>query len=134
MREPTSPMDLPEHPWLALESTTELEAWMELNNQELQKHIGTKPSHGHGICLTLTHGGEIYFHTNSDGDILLDVTPEAAWVCPVISAVTQVMPPRGQIWLLPQHVLMQLLMGLNSLIASSRLVLQHAYRIQKYTY
>jgi hypothetical protein len=39
--------------------------------------------------------------------------------------------PRGQIWLVPGQVLMQLILGLNSLIATSRLVVQHEYRIVK---
>lgn len=123
-----------EHPWVMLESPAELEGWMELNNQELQKLLGQNPSpinQGQGICLSLSHGGEIYFHTNADGDVLLDVTPEAQWVTPVILAVSKSSAPKGQIWLLPQHVLLPLLMGLNPLIASSRLVLKHAYRILK---
>lgn len=130
-----------EHPWVMLETPAELEGWMELNNQELQKLIGDQApqqlqqfqqtQQGQGICLTLLHGGEIYFHTNSDGDVLLDVTPEAEWVAPVITACTKIPAPKGQIWLLPQHVLMQLLMGLNPLIASSRLVLKHAYRLHR---
>ena len=61
-------------------------------------------------------------------DILLDVTPEAAWAHPVLVAITQASPPRGQYWLLPGDLLMQLLLGLNTLIASTRLVLQHVYR------
>lgn len=117
-----------EHPWLPLLGPQEAEAWMDLQSRELQQAIGQKPTQGQGICFTLQHGGELYLHTNSDGDVLLDVTPEAAWVAPVITAVTQQPPPRGQIWLLPAHVLIQLILGLNSLIASSRLVLKHAYR------
>ena len=127
---------LNDHPWVMVETPAELEGWMELNNQELQKLLGGAQSQqiaqGQGICLTLLHGGEIYFHTNSDGDLLLDVTEEASWVAPVITACTKIDPPKGQIWLLPEHVLMQLLLGLNSLIASSRLVLKHAYRIQRF--
>lgn len=123
---------IPVHPWIPLENYAELEGWMELNNQELQQLIGNKPSDGQGICLNLLHGGEIFFHTNSDGDVLLDVTPDAAWVTPVITACTKIEAPRGQIWLLPQHVLSQLLMGLNPLIASSCLVLKHAFRSQKF--
>jgi len=121
-----------EHPWIILETPAEIEGWMELNNQELQKLIGNQPTEGQGICLSLTHGGELYLHTNSDGDILLDLSEEGAWVAPVITACTQIPAPRGQIWLLPQHVLIGLLMGLNPLIASSRLVVKHAYRIQKF--
>ncbi len=121
--------ELPEYPWLPFETITELEGWMELNNQELQKHLGNTPTVGQGICLRLIHGGEIYVHTNSDGDVLLDVTEEAEWVAPVITACTKVQAPRGQIWLLPQFSLTPLLLGLNSLIAATRLVLKHAYRM-----
>ncbi|WMW80582.1 hypothetical protein RF679_18375 [Undibacterium cyanobacteriorum] len=131
--ENTSDADaLPEYPWLPFETITELEGWMELNNQELQKLIGNKPTTGQGICLRLIHGGEIYVHTNSDGDVLLDVTPEAEWVAPVITACTQVQPPRGQIWLVPQFSLTGLLLGLNSLIAATRLVLKHHYRLSRF--
>lgn len=121
----------PEHPWVSLETIQDVEAWMDLNDRELQQLIGNKPSVGHGICFSLLHGGEIYLHTNSDGDILLDVTPEAEWCAPVISATTQVVAPRGQIWILPQHVLLQLILGLNSLVASSRLVVRHEFRLRK---
>ena len=121
----------PEHPWVSLESIQEVEAWMDLNDRELQQLIGQKHTQGHGICLSLLHGGEIYLHTNSDGDVVLDVTAEAGWIAPVISATTRVAPPRGQIWILPQHVLLPLILGLNSLVASSRLVLGHAFRMGK---
>lgn len=117
-----------EHPWVSLETIPEVEAWMALNDSELQQMLAQKPGHGQGICFTLVHGGELYLHTNSDGDVLLDVTPEAAWIAPVICASTQVAPPRGQIWILPQDVLLQLILGLNSLIASSRLVTRHEFR------
>lgn len=105
---------------------------MELNNQELQKLIGNRTTQGQGICFNLSLGGEIYFHTNQDGDILLDVSSEAQWATPVITACSQVVAPRGQIWCLPQHTLIAVIMGLNPLIASSRLVTQHAFRIQKF--
>lgn len=120
-----------EHPWIALESPIQVEAWMELNNQELQKLIGQRATQGQGICFILSLGGEIYFHTNSDGDILLDVNEDAQWVNPIITACSQVAAPRGQIWCLPQHSLIALIMGLNPLIASSRLVTHHAFRLQK---
>lgn len=120
-----------EHPWVSLETIPEVEAWMALNDSELQQMQAQKPGHGQGICFTLVHGGELYLHTNSDGDVLLDVTPEAAWIAPVICACTLATPPRGQIWILPQDVLLQLILGLNTLIASSRLVLRHEFRSKK---
>ena len=121
-----------DHAWVSLENVNDVEAWLDLHDRELQQLIGKNPQAGYGVCFTLLHGGEIYLHTNSDGDILLDVTPDAAWVQPVLTAVTKVNPPRGQIWLIQGQVLMQLILGLNSLIASSRLVLQHAFRMQKF--
>jgi len=121
----------PDLPWVSLESVNDVEAWLDLYDRELQQLVGKNPQAGYGVCFTLLHGGEVYLHTNSDGDILLDVTPDAAWVTPVLTAVTQVSPPRGQIWLVPGQVLMQLILGLNSLIATSRLVVQHEYRIVK---
>ncbi|MFZ6654939.1 hypothetical protein [Undibacterium sp. TJN19] len=119
---------LQDHPWISLETAQDVEAWMDLQHRELQQVLGSKPATGQGICLTLLHGGELYLHTNGDGDVMLDMTEEAAWVTPVLTAVTRVAPPRGQVWGLPGHVLIQLLLGLNSLIASSRLVLNHHYR------
>lgn len=122
---------LPEHSWVSLETPQDVEGWMDLHDRELQKLLEGQTGHGQGACFTLTHGGEVYLHTNGDGDVLLDVTPEADWIAPVIGAATGSTPPRGQIWCLPQYVLIELILGLNSLIASSRLVLRHEYRISK---
>lgn len=118
---------LREHAWVALESPQDVEGWMDLHDRELKAILGDKPGHGHGVCFGLMHGGEIYLHTNSDGDILLDVTPEAQWVVPVICASTGAQAASGQIWILAQHVLIELILGLNSLIASSRLVVRHEF-------
>lgn len=70
-------------------------------------------------------------HTTSEGEILLDVTPEAEWVAPLITAATQVPAPASQIWALPGETLTQLVMGLSPLIGSARIVLEHDYRIRK---
>ncbi|MEB0138832.1 MULTISPECIES: hypothetical protein [unclassified Undibacterium] len=131
-----SPSALPavsmqEQAWLLLENAYEVEAWLELHDRELQQVVAKNSVAGHGVCFTLLHGGELYLHTNSDGDILLDLSPEAAWIAPVVTAVTQVEAPRAQIWLLRGHLLTQLILGLNSLIASSRLVLRHEFRTSK---
>jgi hypothetical protein len=124
----TEQIDFPELPWEPLESLPEIEGWMALYNQELQELIGTKATRGHGICFQLKHGGELYMHTNSDGDILLDVTPEAEWITPLIGAATRREAPRGRVWMLPGDVMLQLIVGLNTLIASTRLVLRHEFR------
>jgi len=66
--------------------------------------------------------------STTEGAILLDVTPEAEWVAPVITAATGIEAPRGQMWVLPDDKLTQLVLGLSSLIASTRMVLSHRYK------
>ena len=88
---------------------------------------------GQGICFELVHGGQIYLHTTSEGVLLLDVTPEAEWIAPIITASTHTAAPRGQIWIVPEDTLIQLILGLNSLIASSSILLQHDFGlVQRY--
>lgn len=121
-----------ERPWIDLKTTYDVEAWIDNYNRNLQRLlVERKNPTGYGICFSLAAGGEIYMHTTQDGDILLDVTPEAEWVAPVISAATHVDAPATQIWNLPGHTLTQLVFGLSSLIASSRIVLQHDYKLRK---
>ncbi len=123
--------DFPELPWLVLESITEIEAWIENYNRDLQEAVNKAQANGCGVRFALEHGGHIYLHTNEEA-IWLDVTPEAEWVGPVITAATGVEATRSQIWALPPDKLAELILGLNTLIASTRLVTQHAYRIKKW--
>lgn len=122
-----------QRPWIVLKTSYDVEAWIDSYNWDLRRLID-KPntSSGYGICFCLTHGGEIYMHTTSEGDVLLDVCPEAEWAAPVITAATGVAAPAGQIWALPGEVLTQLVLGLSMLIEATRLVTQHDYRIRKY--
>ncbi|MES2072127.1 MAG: hypothetical protein V4488_17360 [Pseudomonadota bacterium] len=122
----------PEYPWIVLSTSYDVEMWIDNHNRELQRTISGKNPIGYGICFCLQHGGEIYLHTTSEGEIALDVSPEAEWVTPVITATTQVQPPAGQIWALPGEVLTQLILGLSSLIASTRIVTAHDFKIRKY--
>ena len=124
---------LRERPWIVLSTTFDVEAWIDHFNRDLQQALGNKAADGAGVCLRLTEGGEIYLHTNGDGDVLLDVTPEAEWVAPVISAATSVTAPDTPLWLLPGHVLTQLVLGLSPLIGSTRLVLNHRYKPEKWS-
>jgi hypothetical protein len=119
-------------PWIVLTTTYDVEAWIDNYNRDLQRAIQKANPTGYGICFCLEQGGEIFMHTTSEGDVLLDVTPEAEWVAPLITAATQVEAPRSQIWALPGHTLTQLVLGLSSLIASTRLVLGHDFKIRKY--
>jgi hypothetical protein len=116
------------HRWIELRDPQELEAWLDLNDRELRKLAADAPQAGQGICFQLQHGGEIYVHTDAEGTVLLDVSEQADWVTPVISAATSVAAPKGQIWCLPPDSLIPLIFGLNSLIATSRLVPGHRFR------
>ena len=119
--------------WKALSTIADVEQWVIEYDQDLQRYLGERQSNsGHGICFRLIDTSEIYLHTNGDGDIVLDVTTDAAWAAPVITAATGVITPTGQIWLLPGDVLTQLILGLDSLIVSSRIVLSHSFRAKRY--
>jgi len=82
-------------PWIVLKTTYDVEAWIDHQNRNIQYLIKGNKNSGWGICFELTEGGEIYLHTTSEGDVLLDVTPEAEWVAPLITAATQVASHAG---------------------------------------
>lgn len=130
--DPETPDEPSIRPWIVLNTTYDVEAWIDNFNRDIQRTAGKANLTGYGICFYLVHGGELYMHTTSEGDVLLDVTPEAEWVAPVITAATQVEPPPSRIWHLPSHKLTQLVLGLSSLIESTRIVLDHDFRIRKY--
>lgn len=129
--EPPDQESFPELSWLVLESITEIEAWIDNYNRELLEVANKSNAQGSGVRFTLEHGGHLYLHTNEEA-ILLDMTPDAEWVAPVITAATGVKAPRSQIWALPHDKLVELILGLNTLIASTRLVIRHAYRAKKW--
>jgi hypothetical protein len=121
-----------ERPWIVLTTSYDVEAWIDSYNRDLQRAIEKTNATGYGICFRLAEGGEIFMHTDSEGDVLLDVTPEAEWVAPLITAATRVETPRSQIWALPGHTMTQLVLGLSILIASTRIVLSHDFKMKKY--
>lgn len=121
----------PERPWIALNTSYDVEAWIDNYNRDLQRTVEKTNAPGYGICFILAEGGEIFMHTEPEGDVLLDVTPEAEWVAPVISAATGVAAPPSRIWVLPLHTLTQLVLGLSGLIGSTRIVLTHDFRMKK---
>ena len=121
-----------ERPWSALDTTYDVEAWIDHYNRELLAVVGNANLAGYGICFRLEAGGEIYLHTNGDGDIMLDVTPEAQWIAPLISAATGVADPGRQFWALPGDRLVQLVFGLSSLVAATRIVRSHSFRMKKF--
>ncbi|HVL77148.1 MAG TPA: hypothetical protein VM406_14125 [Noviherbaspirillum sp.] len=118
-------------PWIPLQSTYDVEAWIDSYNRELQRAAGKANAAGYGICFQLSHGGELYMHTTPEGEVLLDVTHEAQWVAPLIAAAAQVPEPAGRIWSIPADRMTQLIFGLSSLIDASRIVLAHDFRRKK---
>lgn len=125
----SNPDEFFDQPWVELTTIDEVEAWVDQLNRDLQ-HITHTNSTGCGVRFSFTHGGEIYMHT-TEGAILLDVTPEAEWVVPVITTTTAIEDPNTQIWVLPDDVLMQLVLGLSSLIATTRIVVSHNYKTKR---
>ncbi|MFZ1181234.1 MAG: hypothetical protein WAN92_06955 [Herbaspirillum sp.] len=117
----------PVRPWIVLTTTYDVEAWIDSYNRDLQQAV-RKDAQGCGICFCLALGGKIYMHTTSEGDILLDLTEEAEWVAPVITAATGTPPPASSIWTLSGGSLTQLILGLSSLIAATRIVVSHVYK------
>lgn len=112
-------------PWVHLETPQDVELWIEEHNQSLQENIGPQET-GYGVCFTLAEGGNIYMHTGADA-IILDVDQDARWVAPLIVAATRTEEPQSQLWVLPDDKLVQLIIGLSCLVASTTLVVGHYF-------
>ncbi len=112
-------------PWIELQTPQDVEAWIDEHNRCLMENIGPQET-GVGVCFTLTEGGNIYLQTSGDA-VILDVAPEAEWIAPLISAATQTPAPPAQLWILPDDKLIQLIVGLSSLVASTTLVSGHNF-------
>jgi hypothetical protein len=112
-------------PWIALETPQDVEGWIDEHNQSLTELIGPQET-GYGVCFTLAEGGNIYMQTLIDA-IVLDVDQDAAWVAPLITAASQTPAPPGQTWILPADKLVQLIIGLSSLVESTTLVSGHRF-------
>lgn len=112
-------------PWTALETPQDVELWIDEHNRSLQEHIGPQET-GYGVCFTLAVGGNIFMQTSGDA-VMLDVEPDAQWVAPLLMAATGGVAPAGQLWVLPEDKLIQLIVGLSSLVASTTLVSGHKF-------
>ena len=112
-------------PWIALETPQDVEAWIDEHNRSMMEHIGPQET-GVGVCFTLAEGGNIFLQTSADA-VILDVEPDAQWVAPLIMAATQSPQPASQLWILPDDKLIQLIVGLSSLVASTTLVSGHNF-------
>lgn len=112
-------------PWTALETPQDVELWIAEHDLALKEHVG-KQETGFGVCFSLAEGGDIYMQT-TEGAVILDVTPEADWVEPLLCAVAGAEPPKGRLWALPEDKLVQLILGLSTLVASTTLVVGHPF-------
>lgn len=128
-QDPTPPSDAPPRfrprPWIDLQTPQDVEAWIDEHNQSMMENIGPQET-GVGVCFTLAEGGNIYLQTSADA-VILDVDPDAQWVAPLIMAATQTPEPAAQLWILPDDKLIQLIVGLSSLVASTTLVSGHNF-------
>lgn len=112
-------------PWIELQTPQDVEAWIDEHNRCLMENIGPQET-GVGVCFTLAEGGNIYMQTTGDA-VVLDVEPDAEWIAPLITAATQTAAPPAQLWILPDDKLVQLIVGLSSLVASTTLVSGHNF-------
>ena len=112
-------------PWTALETPQDVELWIAEHDLALKEHVG-KQETGYGVCFSLAEGGDIYMQT-TEGAVILDVTPEADWVEPLLCAIAGCEPPKGRLWTLPEDKLVQLIFGLNVLVATTTLVVGHNF-------
>jgi len=112
-------------PWTALETPQDVELWIAEHNQTMLELIQPQET-GVGVRFRLAVGGDIYMQTTADA-VLLDVEPDASWVAPLIMAATGAEQPEGRIWALPDDKLVQLLLGLSTLVESSLIVTGHHF-------
>jgi len=112
-------------PWMPLESPQDVELWIAEHNQTMLELIKPQET-GVGVRFRLAVGGDIYMQTTADA-VILDVDPDAGWVAPLIMAATGAEQPTGQIWVLPDDKLVQLLLGLSTLVESSLIVTGHNF-------
>lgn len=112
-------------PWTPLETPQDVELWIAEHNLTMQERIKPQET-GVGVRFRLAVGGDIYMHTSADA-VILDIEPDASWVAPLIMAATGAEQPAGNLWVLPDDKLVQLLLGLSTLVESSLIVTGHNF-------
>ena len=104
---------------------------LDIPEKKVTAFIGPSGCGKSTLLRTFNRMFELYPEQRAEGQILLDVSEEAAWAAPVISAAANVPAPAGSVWVLPPDTLTQLILGLSGLIATSQFVLRHEYRLGK---
>jgi hypothetical protein len=132
MTDPLPPARFRPRPWTELNTPQDVELWIEEHNQSLLENVGPQET-GYGVCFSLREGGNVYLQTTGDA-IVLDLDQDAEWISPLIAAAAQTAPPPSSLWVLPEDKLVQLILSLNSLVASTTLVVGHPFgRKQRWT-
>jgi len=114
-------------PWTSLETPQDVELWIDEHNAAMQDEFKPQET-GVGVCFTLAEGGNLYLQTTADA-VILDVEREADWIAPLIMAATGAEQPPGQVWVLPDDKLVQLILGLSTLVQSTTLVSGHNFGV-----
>jgi hypothetical protein len=122
---PDQPPRFKPRPWTSLETPQDVDLWIDEHNAAMVDAFKPQET-GVGICFTLAEGGNLYMQTTQDA-VILDVDQDAAWIAPLIMAATGAEQPRGQIWVLPDDRLVQLILGLSTLVQSTTLVSGHNF-------
>jgi hypothetical protein len=112
-------------PWTALETPQDVELWIDEHNRTMQELVKPQET-GVGVRFHLAPGGDVYLQTLADA-VILDVEPDAGWIAPLIMAATGAEQPVGTIWVLPDDKLVQLLLGLSTLVEHSMIVTGHNF-------
>ena len=112
-------------PWTPLETPQDVELWIDEHNRAMQELVRPQET-GVGVRFHLEAGGDVTMQTAADA-VILDVEPDASWVAPLIMAATGAEQPAGTIWVLPDDKLVQLLLGLSTLVESSLIVTGHNF-------
>jgi hypothetical protein len=112
-------------PWTALETPQDVDLWIEEHNRTMQELVKPQET-GVGVRFRLAPGGDVYMQTSADA-VILDVEPDAGWIAPLIMAATGAEQPSGSIWVLPDDKLVQLLLGLSTLVETSLIVTGHNF-------
>lgn len=112
-------------PWSPLETPQDVELWIDAHNRTMQEMIRPQET-GVGVRFTLSAGGDVYLQTTDDA-VILDIEPDAAWIAPLVMAATGAEQPDGQFWMLPDNKLVQLMLGLSTLIDCSLIVTGHHF-------
>ncbi len=116
------------YPWINLENLLEVEAWIQLQQDELQL-LATGKEIQPGINFAVQPEGEVYLYTNQEGEITIELSDSATWLEALLPAIHKNARHVGRIWHFPADTLVALIWGLNPLISASQLVSRKSKRL-----